>query len=725
MLTFRTDSIAVSGSTPIVPVLEWVDCEYGRALDGTEPCKLALRYDDPVLTRVGIRDVLYLQNELGAVYEYRVKKVEDTLNGALATVTCAPMLHDLNDYLLSTVGVGGEVPAVSGTYSANGWWDFVIGPLLTRYGVTHWQKGTFDLLDEFTLTLTNETILGLLRQLVQGTPYVLSERLSGGVYYLDITTPSTAYRPLVLVGQNVLALDKTVDTDLQMTRAYPNGQAYPGNTPSGIGGTPWKIGAAVGAGLQIIDPEYGTADFAIEDDQFAPNAAAGFDGYALIASRGTDVQSVPTVGAAGGFGINAAVAAGRKIYVAYDVSGGTAEVYVYDYANQAWNASSISMGDDPQGMCYVPAVGCVYVSCSASANVKVINISTDTVTATITGVGTPYRMFYDSTVDRIFIASTAGLVTINPNTNTVVSTVTGGTATAIQDLCPVSASSEIWAVENVSGYVHRYSLAASPAYVGEYTTGLEGGAGASALAYDATNDRVWVSFWGGSPLKMKVLTRSTGAIAATLNVDTNPNAGYVRYINCYNGTIFTAHTGGKVARWSGSAMTYTDVTVVDATLSDIRVMPLIGPGESSMFLLGTGKKLGWWDMQTNSARVVRRIASVTAGSPSVVEFNGGVSAPFALGDFTTMVTLDLLPVTSLPSPAAIAAYGEIHRPLAFENTRLVPNLVGHPALDDWLVAGTSLAHWTLPSPVGETLSDAITPSLGLTISFTGTGTQAS
>lgn len=726
VLTLRDDSIAVAGSRALAPILAWSECRYGESVDAAEPCTLRLKYDDPIFDQMTARQVLYLKNEIDAVYEYRIKKIDNDRSRPTRRIEAVPILHDLNDVLLTTITPGGIVPIVTGTYTVAEWWTYVIGPALARKGMTHWQLGAVDLDDSLTFTLVNESVLSLLRRFTDGTVLTLRARLSGGVYYVDLTTPTAAYRPLVLVGTNVLTLESEVDSDLQVTRVYPNGQAYPNGTPSGIGGTPWTIGAGVGLGVEILDPEYGTADFAIETDQFAPNVAAGFEGYAMIASRGTEVMTVPTVGAAGGFGINCAVAAGRKIYVAYDVSGGTAEVYVYDYANQAWNATSISMGDDPQGMCFVPSVGCVYVACAASANVKVINITTDTVTATITGVGTPYRMFYDATVDRIFIATTGGLVTINPNTNTVVSTTTGGTTNGIQDLCPVSASGEIWAVENVSGYVHRYTLAASPAYVGEYTTGLEGGAGASALAYDAVNDRVWVSFWGGSPLKMKVLTRATGAIAATLNVDTNPNAGYVRYINCYGGTIFTAHTGGKIARWSGSAMTYTDVTVVDATLSDIRVMPLIGPGESSMFLLGTGKKLGWWDMQTNSARVVRRIAGVTAGSPSVVQFNGGVSAPFATGDFTTMVTLDLLPVVSLLSPLAIALYGEIERAANFPNARLVPNLVGHPGLDDWKTPGTAMANWDLPSPVtiGRDEAEA-TMALGLSITFSGTATRTS
>lgn len=718
-MALRSDGVAVAGSSPKAPIENWVSCEYGDALDAAEPCILVLDYLNAALNDMVVRDTLYLRNELSDAYEYRIKKIEESLDSPTVRITATPLLHDLNDILVSVIGLGGETPFISATYPASGWWDFVIAPILVRYDLTHWQRGTFDLVDDITLSLEGETILGLLRQLVSGTTFTLRSRYSGGVYYVDIIELAPSVTPLVFVGENVIALESTVDTDRQVTRAYPKGQSYADGTPSNIGSTPWVIGVGSGLSIEILDPEYDTADFAIEDDQYAPRPAANFDGFAMVASRGTEINVVPATGSSTRW-TESVCAAKRRVFV--PIQNATGEVYSYDYATEAW-LTPITVGYIPVGCCYAKSQNKVYVttrnSGATDGNIKVIDPDTLTVTATIAlGTTLPNHCIYVESLDRVFVATNSGIKVIDPSSNTVAATVTGGTSNQLYHLCVVG--TELWGAGEVQ-HTKRYTLAATPVYVGEYDTGLESGVGSTTLCYDDVNDRVWLTYWTGN--KLKAVTRSTGVIHTTFDTGVTPNAGPPRWLYAYGGAVYTTHTVGRIARWDGATPAYVSITTVDASGSDYWAMSPLAAGESSVLIAGAGKRLAWWDLSTHSARVIRRIAGVTAGSPSLVEFRGGTSVPFATGDVTTLVTLDLLPVTSLPSPVAIEVYGEIQRPVPFENARLVPNLVGHPALDEWKVDGTSMANWDLPAPAGFGMSELDSSvSLGLAFSASGTAT---
>lgn len=717
LLTLRTDGIGVPGSEAKAPIERWVSCEYGDALDAAEACILVLDYLNPALEQMIVRDVIYLRNEIGEFYEYRIKKIEEQLDSPTIRITATPLLHDLNDILVTTIGLGGETPYVSAVYPASGWWDFIIDEVLARYGITHWQRGTFDLVDDIALTLDAETILGLLRRLVSGTTYTLRSRYSGGVYYVDITEVVSSSTPVIIVGENVVALESTVNTDSQVTRVYPKGQPYDDGTPSNIGSTPWVIGAGSGLSIEIIDPEYATADFAIEDDQYAPRPAADFDGFAMVASRGTEINVVPATGSSTRW-TEAVCGAKRRIFV--PIQNATGEVHAYDYATEAW-LTAITVGGVPIGICYAPSNNKVFVATGSGNSVKVIDPDTNTLTATISIGVAVYHLLYVESVDRVFACTASGLVAINPSTNVAGSPVSGGTGSTILYQVVV-VGTELWGTSGgAAQYLKRFSLLASPAYVSEYDVGLVSGAGPDTICYDETNDRVWISYWTGN--NIKVITRLTGATHTTFNTGSTPNAGPPRWMYAFEGTVYSTHNTGRIARWNGATPAYVSVTTVDASGGEYWAMSPLAPGESSVMIAGVGKRLAWWDLSTHSARVIRRIAGVTAGSPSLVEFGGGTSVPFATGDVTTLVTLDLLPVTSLPSPVAIEVYGEIQRPLTFDNERLVPNLVGHPALDEWKVEGTTMANWDLPSPVAIGLIELDSSvSLGLAFSASGTAT---
>lgn len=699
VLTLRDESVAVAGSQPKLPITDWLSCRYGVSLDGQEGCTLKLRYDSPVLEQLAPQDVLYLQNELGDEYEYRITKVEASKKSPIVVVHAASMLRDLNKWLVTVDGARGEIAYVSATYPAEQWWDLVIADVMARRGITHWQRGTFDLPDAVSLSLSNETVLGLLRKLVDGTVYSVVARLSGGVYYVDLIEPTVAWQPLVLVGSNVRSLEDTVDTDEQMTRAVPNGAAHPDGSPSTIAETPWMIGATVGQGVEILDPEFDTADFAMETDQFAPNADALFDGYSMVASRGTEILTLPAGGSSTRW-TESLCAAGRKLYV--PAQNATGEVHPYDFETEAW-LSAITVGGKPVGICHAWPHNKVYVSLGDTGNaVKVIDVDTDTVVATIalTGVNSWHCLYVES-VDRVFVATNAGIKVIDPSTDTVVATVTGGTLNQLYQLVVVR--DELWGTGE-SQHVKRYTLAATPTYVGEYDVGLESGAGSVVLCYDETNDRVWVSFWVGN--KLKVITRSTGAVHTTFNTATTPNAGPPRWLQAFNGVVYATHQTGRLSRWNGATPAYVDITTIDASGGEYWSLSPLGPGESTVVAVGSGKRVAWWDMSTHSVRSIRRIQSVVAGDPSSVVFGGGNSVPFAPGDFTTLITHEFKPVTSIPSPLAISVYGEIERPLSYPNARLVPNMFGRPWFDggDWLTAAKAYRHWALESTMANAAS---------------------
>jgi hypothetical protein len=63
---------------------------------------------------------------------------------------------------------------------------------------------------------------------------------------------------------------------------------------------------------------------------------------------------------------------------------------------------SLTGGDSPQGIVYVPSVG-VYVVCNGANQVKLVNIYTRTVTATIVAPVSPQQIIYEQSINRLFV----------------------------------------------------------------------------------------------------------------------------------------------------------------------------------------------------------------------------------------------------------------------------------------------------------------------------------
>lgn len=83
--------------------------------------------------------------------------------------------------------------------------------------------------------------------------------------------------------------------------------------------------------------------------------------------------------------------------------------------------------DNPLGIVYVPGIG-VYVSCFSSSQIKLVNIYTRTVTATLASPVNPAQVIFEQSIMRLFVIGqlSADLWEINPVTNSLVTTISTG-----------------------------------------------------------------------------------------------------------------------------------------------------------------------------------------------------------------------------------------------------------------------------------------------------------
>jgi YVTN family beta-propeller protein len=91
--------------------------------------------------------------------------------------------------------------------------------------------------------------------------------------------------------------------------------------------------------------------------------------------------------------------------------------------------TTIAVGSDPQGIAINPTTGLMYVANEGGTTVSVIDISTDAVTATITGFSGPRSIVIDTSANILYVTNYTGakVSVVDGATNTITTTVTVGT----------------------------------------------------------------------------------------------------------------------------------------------------------------------------------------------------------------------------------------------------------------------------------------------------------
>lgn len=104
------------------------------------------------------------------------------------------------------------------------------------------------------------------------------------------------------------------------------------------------------------------------------------------------------------------------------------EIAIVDVTNMTATVFiPLTAGDAPQGITYVPGIG-VYVVCNGANQVKLVNIYTRTVTATLASPVNPQQIIFEQSIMRLFVIGTlsADLWEIDPVTNTLITTIATG-----------------------------------------------------------------------------------------------------------------------------------------------------------------------------------------------------------------------------------------------------------------------------------------------------------
>jgi YVTN family beta-propeller protein len=110
---------------------------------------------------------------------------------------------------------------------------------------------------------------------------------------------------------------------------------------------------------------------------------------------------------------------------------------------------TLTAGDAPVGIVYVPQKGC-YVTLQGANSTVLINIYTRAITATIATPTTPRQIIYAPSIDKLFVISgSADLYEIDPQTNTITNSVNTG-QTGGQSVTYYAGNDSLYTVANGS-----------------------------------------------------------------------------------------------------------------------------------------------------------------------------------------------------------------------------------------------------------------------------------
>jgi YVTN family beta-propeller protein len=247
--------------------------------------------------------------------------------------------------------------------------------------------------------------------------------------------------------------------------------------------------------------------------------------------------------------------------MAFDSTSGT--FYITDPANDTvWvvNAAtggidhaSVPVGADPTGIAYSPATNDVYVANHGSANISVINATTNKVATTLTPVAAALDAVYDPVTTEVYFSVPASFVTaLNTTTNTFGTDLTVGTdpTNLTVDTSNGNVYVANWGSNSVSVInATTYTVAVSAISVGS---------GPDGIAYDPSGE-VYVANTDASTVTVIAASNNTVVVPAI-----SLNLPYPLY--SYPQTIAVDPANGLVYVGSGNTDNVSEINATTHTL---------------------------------------------------------------------------------------------------------------------------------------------------------------
>lgn len=295
-------------------------CVVTPTIDGAGSCELEVPED--VASGILRGYVVRIEDALGAIYEYRIRKRTRTLGGTHRTLVGQDPLLELATVgpISQTVGPITSLD-INGLYTPTEWIDTFILPYLTTRGMTYWSRGTVDFTAQIRLPIAEGgyTPLGLLRAIQEQTGGELQAiRVGTTGYQIALVTRVGSSAPTVQIelGRNLLALTEDEDDQDMASVVIPQGAMQTNGLPADIGENAWVIGTITGAGPYVVpltDPAGGAAPVAF-DDQLNGLYLLRSDGGTTAITDSSATGSTVTVAA------NTGLTAGEYVQIVKDAS---------------------------------------------------------------------------------------------------------------------------------------------------------------------------------------------------------------------------------------------------------------------------------------------------------------------------------------------------------------------------------------------------------------------
>lgn len=236
---------------------------------------------------------------------------------------------------------------------------------------------------------------------------------------------------------------------------------------------------------------------------------------------------------------------GTKVYVANSTSNSVTviDTGTYQPAGFSLGASAVK----PQGIAVKPDGTEVYVVNNGSGTVSVIDTANNTVSATLSGLGTlPYSVAFNPAGSLAYVTNSgsSNVSIIDTATRSVVDTVSVGTTPYAlgQFVAPASTYRGLWWNPNEDGWGMSVTQHGSMIFVAAYTYNQAGqptwyvmsncpvgGASCTGDLYEVTGGKLPTVLWSGSGLKVSPVGTGTltftGADSATFGFTINGVAG--------------------------------------------------------------------------------------------------------------------------------------------------------------------------------------------------------
>lgn len=192
-----------------------------------------------------VRRVVQIEDVLGAIEEYRISSIVDSIDGDTIELRADGIIFDLaqgDSLVTKTVS-----PATKLAWKPDPAFSTALLTEVLAFAPAYFAVGTVGAANYIDPEYDSDTVLSalvkqlVLLQLATGGSYELSARRNGTTNYLvDITQIGASLALQVRTGNNIVGLQRTLSTDLQVTRCVPVGVGG-----SGIGDAQFNVTAVV------------------------------------------------------------------------------------------------------------------------------------------------------------------------------------------------------------------------------------------------------------------------------------------------------------------------------------------------------------------------------------------------------------------------------------------------------------------------------------------------